>query len=786
MRKKECLSVITPMMLLSIGVILFILGCDSPVNQPKPAQLKDASFVDQKQCIGCHKQEHEEWQSSHHDLAMDVASNDTVLGDFDSSKFSAHGVTSTFFKREGKFFVQTDGKNGELNDFEIDFVFGVDPLQQYLIKFPDGRMQALDIAWDSRAKEKGGQRWFHLHPNEKIDSKHPFHWTKRFLNWNFMCAECHSTNLKKNFDLTTNTFKTTWKKIDVGCQACHGPGSNHITWAQAKDKNAWKEGKGLFVNLGAKDARVQIETCARCHSRRSNISDKYEHGKPFMDFYKPQILREPLYHPDGQIKDEVYVYGSFIQSKKHARGVRCTDCHNAHTSRLRLSGNSLCISCHNTSPEKRFEGLKQKNFDTEEHHFHKAASKGAQCVSCHMPDTTYMGVDPRRDHGFRIPRPDLSVKLGTPNACIQCHKSQSNEWAKKAVDKWYPASVELREKSEHFSEVFAAVQSTGVKSQSSSIKLIFIMNDEQQPAIIRATAASLLDTFPSLKVIDGLNGVLDNGDPLIRYHAIHSIDALIPKAAGEPMLSRKLIMLAPLLNDPIRAVRTEAARALSNVPENLFSSQQYLLFERSIAEYSERQASIADRPEAHSSMGLVHQRMGSLSEAEASFKTAIRLVPDDLPSHFSLGNLYNSQGRNIEAEATFRKIISIDAGNGEAYYSLGLLLAEVGKGNDSESALSKAAQLLPDRPRVRYNHALSLKHLGRDVEALKAMQQVVTLNTIDPMMVYVLTTWLVEDKRYNEALPWAEKLVVMLPNDDDGAKRLLVYIRNNKLMKERK
>ena len=201
------------------------------------------------------------------------------------------------------------------------------------------------------------------------------------------------------------------------------------------------------------------------------------------------------------------------------------------------------------------------------------------------------------------------------------------------------------------------------------------------------------------------------------------------------------------------------------------------------AEYSERQLSIADRPEAHLNIALVHQRMGKLSEAEASYKTAIRLVPDDLPSRFNLANLYNAQGRNVEAEAMLREIVAIDADNGEAHDSLGLLLAEVGRLNGAEASLAMAARLLPDRPRVHYNHALSLKRLGRDGDALMVMQQIVDAKIVDPMMIYLLTAWLAEAKRYNEALPWAKKLVELLPNED-AAKRLLIDIRNNKLKHE--
>jgi hypothetical protein len=316
---------------------LFIWGgCKGKVEQAKTVQIeepKKAELVERQLCIDCHEEQYKLWIGSHHDLAMDVANDETVLGDFNNSTFTHQGVTSTFYKKDGKFFVQTDGPDGELHDYEITYVFGVDPLQQYMIGFPDGRIQLPDIGWDSHSKEEGGQRWVHLHPDEKISPRHIFHWTRRFLNWNYMCAECHTTNLQKNYDLETNTFNTTWTMINVGCQACHGPGSNHVEWANSTEKTEG-DNKGLEVNLKAKDSHVQIESCARCHSRRNGLRKDYQYGNPLMDYYVPQVLTAPLYYPDGQILDEVYVYGSFAQSRKYQKGIRCTDCHNPHTARL--------------------------------------------------------------------------------------------------------------------------------------------------------------------------------------------------------------------------------------------------------------------------------------------------------------------------------------------------------------------------------------------------------------------------------------------------------------------
>ena len=314
------------------------------------------------------------------------------------------------------------GPDGKPADFEVVYTFGIEPLQQYLVEFPGGRLQSLTIAWDTKDK-----RWFHLYPGEDIPPDDPLHWTGRYQNWNGMCAECHSTNLQKNYDPEADTYQTTWSEINVSCQACHGPGAEHVAWGRS-----WKAGNGdtessngLIVDFRGHDSRYQVDTCARCHSRRRQVSAEDAHGRHLLDDFLPSLLRDDLYHADGQILDEVYVYGSFLQSKMYAAGVRCTDCHDAHSAGLKAPGNDLCVQCHQPHNNRRFATLKARHYDSTTHHFHPAGSPGAQCVNCHMPAKTYMVVDPRRDHSFRIPRPDLSVKLGTPNACTGCHDNQT-------------------------------------------------------------------------------------------------------------------------------------------------------------------------------------------------------------------------------------------------------------------------------------------------------------------------------------------------------------------------
>jgi tetratricopeptide (TPR) repeat protein len=759
--------------------LLIWVGCKGEVEQEKPVQVeepKKAEFVERKLCIDCHEEQYKLWIGSHHDLAMDVANDKTVLGDFNNSTFTHQGVTSTFYKKDGKFFVQTDGPDGELHDYEITYVFGVDPLQQYMIEFPDGRIQLPDIGWDSHSKEAGGQRWVHLHPDEKITPRHIFHWTRRFLNWNYMCAECHTTNLQKNYDLETNTFNTTWTMINVGCQGCHGPGSNHVEWARLLENTDDKEYKfedmGLEVNLKADDSHKQIESCARCHARRNGLRKDYQYGKPLMDYYVPQVLTDPLYYPDGQILDEVYVYGSFAQSKKYQKGIRCTDCHDPHTARLHTYGNELCLS-HSYPPPTQYADMKNRDYNSATHHFHKENSPGAQCVECHMPETNYMVVDPRRDHKFQIPRPDLSVKLDIPNPCNRCHSDKTPQWAADKINEVHPSTKDRREKEVHDAEIFAAGQQGKPEVKAGLFKII---NNREKPAIIRASALNILSRFRGKDAIDVTALSLMDNDPLVRYEAVKGISSLIPKVLGPEDQEEKYSLLVPLLKDPILAVRSETARALTEIPAKLFDQIDIKDFEKALEEYKQRQNSIADRPEAHLNLGIMYENVGNNTMAEASYKTAVKIVPDFTPALFNLANLYNSTGRNIDAEQQFLRIIELEPKNGDAYYSLGLLMAEANLLDKAVDALAKAVELIPDRARVRYNYALALRHLGRNTDSLSEMLKAHEIDQRDPGTVQAIAIFYIQNQDWVNALHYAVKLVELVPGAP-GPEQMLKQIR---------
>ncbi len=731
------------------------------------AALPVPQYVGSGQCAGCHAAEAEAWRGSHHELAMAEASDDKVLGDFNDAEFTAHGITSSFYRRDGQYFVRTDGPDGELHDYRIRYTFGWYPLQQYLIEMADGHVQALGIAWDSRASEEGGQRWFHLYPDEVMDFRHPQHWTARDQTWNYQCAECHSTDLQKNFDVNTDSYRTTWSEINVACEACHGPGSAHIRWAQAavqKADSTTDADKGLVVDLSDRDGavwtvdpdtgkprrsrpreqRTQIELCARCHSRRGQIWDDYRFGQPLTDTHRLALLDEQLYFPDGQIKDEVYVYGSFLQSRMYAAGVTCSDCHEPHSLNLRAEGNALCTSCHVAA-----------QFDTPAHHHHANGTDGAACTACHMPQRVYMVNDWRADHSLRVPRPDLSKVLGTPNACSACHADKDNDWAAAAVAAWYPDS---RHRGPHFGE---ALQAAVNGAADAADRLLVTAADGSQPGIARATAIDRMHGLAQARHLFTLQRLIGDDDPLVRAAVVRFLE--------ETDVQMQVDKGWTSLEDPDRVVRLDATRLLAPLMRQRLPEKFRAQLTAAIEEYARSQFVNADRPEAHLNLGLIAVAVGDAMQAEQAYKTAIRLDRSFSPAYVNLADLYRRQQRDEEGEQLLRAGIEAVAQNADLQHALGLLLVRKKRLDDALPYLAYAAESAPQQTRYAYVYALALQAAGEVERAQVVLEQVLALAPTDRELLFALATISRDRGDRQTALRYAERLSTHYPDDPQAS-----------------
>jgi len=673
-----------------------------------------ATFIGSSSCQSCHDAEYQDWVGSHHELAMQVATADTVLGDFDDVSLDYYGSTTKFFTRENGYYVLTADESGQDREFRIAYVFGVEPLQQYLIEFSGGRLQTLAFTWDARPATDGGQRWFHIYPDEYIAPGDELHWTGLQQNWNYMCAECHSTNLEMGFDAASDSFDTTYSEISVGCEGCHGPGSKHVQLAEAGSESGTY---GLVVDLddhggaawvmnpetGIAERSVaraqpqqQPESCGRCHARRGIIAPDYEYGEPLAHTHLPALLEEGLYFADGQILDEVYVYNSFIQSRMYRAGVTCTDCHNPHTTKLVAGANpnDVCAQCH--LPTK---------FAVADHAAHIPEQAG--CVDCHMTSRTYMVVDDRRDHSFRIPRPDLTEAIGTPNACSACHADRDATWASAAIGAWRgPDAPPL---APHFATALDAARRGFANSQ-----LLDVVANDEYSGIARATALSELALPLGSREVRTLEAMLGDPDPLVRIAALRQLHSI-------PAEFRLRLPGAKLLGDPVRGVRIEAAFAYAGLSD-LLPLEEARAWPRASAEFRTAYGSLANRPEALVALAVFETAERDVSEAVRLYEQALRIEPNAVTARANLADALRRLGEEARAEELLREGLVLDPGNAALHHALGLSLIRSGSPIDALAELWRASELAPGNPRFAYVLGIALNSLGKPDEAVLVLR----------------------------------------------------------------
>ena len=707
-----------------------------------------ADYVGSSVCAECHSEAHEKWKESHHFHAMELPSKDTVRADFNNSSFENFGVTTEFFRVGDKYMVKTENQSGELEDFEVAYTFGWEPLQQYLVKFPDGRLQVLPTCWDVEKEE-----WYHIYPDEKISPDDPLFWTRSLQNWDHMCADCHSTNLHKEFDFSSQTFATKYSEINVACESCHGPGLHHVEHARAG--LGW-ENVANFALVDVNSTNVaQIESCAKCHARRSMVYPYHHAGDHFLDHFLPEVvqpwspeMQAPTYHVDGQIDDEVYVYGSYIQSKMYHQGVKCTDCHDAHTTKLYHYDNQLCTRCH-LPDEKNPAG-----YDNPGHHFHEMGTSGASCVECHMPHKNYMVIDDRRDHSIRIPRPDLSAKFGHPNACNNCHSDKSFDWAAKSIER---VKGPLRPKEARHPNAFHSFRQGGTDAEQ---LLIEASADSGAPAFTKSGALLALRAFISDASTEEALRQLDSNESIVRVAALSKLEPLPPAQKFEYAIN--------LLQDEVRAVRTEAARILSAVSDSFFSDPQRRLFDQVYEELIARYTSNLDRAESHLSLGILSENQGQFAQAEKHYRNA--LIRDDLfvPARMNLATMLSGQGRNAEAEELLRDSLEIQPAWGQIHYSLGLLLAEDrNRLPEAIRSLERAAGYWPENPRVTFNLGIAYWQSNRVEDAVRSFECSIKLQPGNLEYRQRLSELLAQNNRWSDALPHLRYLNAQLPDRQD-------------------
>ena len=715
----------------SLAWLLALICCAWACAQwgsEEPEQAQPSTYVGSEACGSCHADAYAQWRESDHFKAMLPAHDSTVLGDFSGATLSEDGITTTFHRNDTAFFMTIQELDGTQTTYPIRYTFGHYPLQQYLVEFPQGRMQATRASWDSR-----NQRWFHQYGGTRIAQDDWLHWTRGGQNWNTMCASCHSTNLQKNYTEASDTYHTTWSEINVACEACHGPGSAHVAFYEQPEKQQ----KPTLAYGKTLENSLEVQMCAPCHARKADLGPGT--GAHFMDHHIAQIPTDDFYHPDGQVREEDYVYGSFVQSKMYHRGVACTNCHNPHTGKRLLEGNALCLTCHEPS------------YATPTHHFHPENSLGAQCIECHMPVATFMGNDHRRDHSFRIPRPDQSVVYGTPNACTGCHAEKSDAWAARAVSTWYGPT-----RTYHFSDDL--LPGSGRTAQGVPA-LARLLADTAQPALARAAAAAYLGDGAWPTGLNPLLTALHDATPEVRYQALRALARYAP--------DQWQVAAAPLLLDSVRAVRIAAANLYhqagiappagsAGYAEAAGENRDYLFYQ-------------TDFPVGNLLRADYHAQGGAYEQAVAYYRRGLEKDNRMEYARQNLATLLSALGQNGEARKVLEEGLRLAPDQTQLRYSLALLLAEEGEMEQAERTLARVISA-PDAPVGAFsNFAVLLMQQQRQPEAIRVLEQSLRTHASDPQLHYLMALCHLQLQQPQKAAPWVQKLHDLDPENAEYA-----------------
>ncbi|MCY1416746.1 putative PEP-CTERM system TPR-repeat lipoprotein [compost metagenome] len=438
----------------------------------------------------------------------------------------------------------------------------------------------------------------------------------------------------------------------------------------------------------------------------------------------------------------------------YAAGVACTDCHDPHTTKVKIEGNGLCQQCHNPIPPARFPSLQAKNYDSPEHHHHQAGSQGAQCVNCHMPAQTYMVVDPRRDHSFRRPRPDLDAQTDSPDACTACHKDKEPVWAAKAIEGWFGTP----QRPPHYGQALHA----GRTGQADALpQLSALISDLGKPAIVRATAAEQLAAMGE-PALPSLAQALKDDNAMVRAYAASGFTRQKPV--------ERVKYLLPLLHDDNLAVRDEALRALAGISLIALPEAEREPYKAALADYERRLRGNADLPGNRLNLAVLLERDGRQQDALEQYRQALKLDPYFAPARVNLVTLANSMLRQDEAEQVLREGVALKdmpvTDHGNIAYMLALLLVERNMMDEALPLLETAAKELPQNARIRYNQGLLLMQMHRRVEALAALKAGLEQAPDDADLLYAMVYLHGSAGLQQEAIKYVRQLEKAAPQDE--------------------
>ena len=691
-----------------------------------------AAYAGSASCRECHEEAFKKWAGSHHAEAERLIQTNRDQAAFAPAHEFKHGTQTTFVQwDDGQAQIAGLGLNHQWETNPVARVIGEDPLRQFLIAFSGGRFQVQEASYDPRSNE-----WFNVFGNEDRQPGEWGHWMGRGMNWNAMCAACHNTRVRKNYDAATDSYHTTMSETTVSCEACHGPLKAHVDWQ--------KKYGGTNDPVFPKHSRQQVfDMCASCHARRADLTGNFVPGDDFNDHYElTTVDASDLFYPDGQIRDEDYEQSAFLGSKMQNAGLTCLDCHPRSLHMAKLHGNALCMQCHKGGFPKA------PAINPTEHSHHADGSTGNECANCHMPQTVYMQRHSRHDHGFTIPDPLLTKQFAVPNACNRCHTDQSTDWALKSVETWYGDKMQRHTRAR--AQIIARARTGEDSSRTNQVQLL---QTEEIP-YWRAVAANLLGGWAADRnVTPALLQGLDDTNALVRSACIRSL---------APLIENEMVSLAiqSKLADPLRNVRVAAAWALRATLDMNSAAAADL---KHFLEIN------ADQPTGQLQLGSFELARGNATNALRYFQKAVEWDPYSPGIRHELAIVLSQLGRTQEAVTQLAEAVRLAPKDAESHFILALALNETGDTPRMMTELEEAVKCNPRHARAWYNLGLARNAAGNPTGAIQALLAAESAEPNDPSIPYARATVLARTGKISEARLAAQRALELDPHSRDAA-----------------
>lgn len=741
-----------------IAALWLLFSCVQKNNQQSVVD----DFSGSGSCIQCHEKFYELWSASHHGKAMQPVNTAFFETEKISSSetFSLEGKTYQILRNDSTL-IMTETTEGIIKEFPVTWALGGKNVFYFLTPMEKGKLQTIPLAYDVRA----GQ-WYN-NPESAVrhfpegDPDEALPWRDRMYTFNTSCYSCHVSQLATNFDLSSDSYKTTWKEPGINCETCHGPSAEHVqVCMEAGEGNVPDDLKIIITSTFTPEQHNA--SCAPCHAKMQPITASFMPGERYFDNYDLTTLENADFYADGRDLGENYTYTSWMMNECVQKSdLHCVTCHTS-SGRDRFAGNpnDACISCHRSNVE-----------NVAEHSMHPAGSEGAVCINCHMPKTEF-GRMVRSDHSFRPPMPEATIKFGSPNACNICHTDKSPEWANQQVKK--RAGKNYQDETLYWAQLIKEARAGDWKRLNEMLEII---SKEEMNEVVVTSILRLLANCPDEKKWDTIIQAVYNKSPLVRAAAAASLIGNF----SEP--TKKALLTA--VTDDFRLVRISAATALAGFANTQFSSAEAQTVAKATDEYMQSLVTRPDDWSSHYNEGIFHQNRGDANKALESYETAARLYPESLMPLINSSVLYSYIGNHPKAEENLKKAVEIDPANEAANLNLGLLLAEQGKMQEAETALKAALKANPQQAVAAYNLSVICSQRSMD-EAVQYALVAAEAIPEEPKYAWTLAYYQFQNNQKKEAEKTLKKLIADRPLYLNAVSLLAdLYMRegNNKQLK---